>query len=40
MLDIGGFLTSMEFLGQLAALIASVLAVFVDGFIASLFGAV
>ena len=40
MLDIGGFLTSTEFLAQLAALVASVLAVFVDGLLGSLFGAV
>jgi len=39
MLDIGGFLTSTEFLAQLAGLIASVLAALVDGVMASLFRA-
>ena len=38
MLDIGGFLTSTEFLSQLAALISKVLSAFFDGFLATLFG--
>jgi hypothetical protein len=38
MLDIGGFLTSTEFLGQIASLIAAVLTAIVSNFIAGLFG--
>ena len=38
MLDIGGYLTSMEFLSQLAALISTILSTFFGGFLANLFG--
>jgi hypothetical protein len=38
MLDIGGYLTSGEFLSQLAFLISNVLSALFDGFLASLFG--
>ena len=38
MLDIGGFLTSVEFLTQLAALITAILSAFVSDFITMLFG--
>ncbi len=37
MLDIGGFLTSTEFLAQIAALVVAVLTAFVGDFIARLF---
>lgn len=38
MLDIGGYLASVEFLSQLAALISTILSAFFGGFLKSLFG--
>ncbi len=38
MLDIGGYLTSIEFLAQLAAIVTAVLSALVGEFIALLFG--
>ncbi len=40
MLDIGGFLSSTEFLAQIAAIIAAVLTAIVGDFISRLFGGV
>ncbi len=39
MLDIGGFLTSTDFLTQIAALISALLSTIFSGVIASFFGA-
>jgi len=38
MLDIGGYLTSVQFLTQFAALISTILSAFFGGFLTSLFG--
>ena len=38
MLDIGGYLTSVEFLAQLAAVISAVLSSFFGEFLTTLFG--
>jgi len=38
MLDIGGYLTSTEFLVQLAALISTILSTLFSGFLTGLFG--
>lgn len=40
MFDIGGFLSSTEFLAQIAAIIAAVLTAFVGDFISRLFGGI
>ncbi len=40
MLDIGGFLSSTEFLAQIAAIIVAVLSTIVGDFISRLFGGV
>ncbi len=38
MLDIGGYLASVEFLSQLAALISTILSTLFGGFLSNLFG--
>jgi len=40
MLDIGGFLTSTEFLAQIASIVVTILATLVGQLITSLFGGV
>ena len=37
-MDFGGFLTSTDFLGQIAAIITAILTTFVSNLIANLFG--